>query len=124
MKNLARSRKAKVEAEAKAAEAKAKAEAEAAAAAKAEETLTTLRLEAIEQGAEEKRIACGSVTASVVSGRSRRSVRSTLSVVSCKISLIKNAQLKHSAELAHGTEAGSKPKVGAMLLEHKARELC
>ena len=31
--------------------------------------------------------------------------------------------IKRSAELARGTEAGSKSKVGAMLLEHNAREL-
>ena len=82
LEDLARSRKAK--AEAKAAEAKAKAEAEAAAAAAAaeEETLAKLRLEAIELEAEEKRIACGSEAGSVVSGRSRRSVRSTSSAVS------------------------------------------
>ena len=80
-------------------------------------------MEAIELEAEEKRIACGSEAGSVISGRSRRSVRSTLSAVSFKSSLIKNAEFKRSAEPAHGTEAGSKPEVGAMLLEHKAREL-
>ena len=134
LEELARSRKVKVEAEAKAAEAKVKAEAEAAAAAPAaaalaaitaaaaeeEETLAKLRLQAIQI---EKRIACGSEAGSVVSGRSRRSVRSTSSAVSFKSSLIKNAEFKRSAEPARGTEAGSKPKVGAMLLEHKAREL-
>ena len=133
---LAWSRKVKVEAEAKAAKAKGKAEAQAAAAAAAaaalaataaaaaeEETLAKLRLQAIEIEAEEKRIACGSEAGSVVSGRSRRSVRSTSSAVSFKSSLIKNAEFKRSAEPARGTEAGSKPKVGAMLLEHKAREL-
>ena len=121
---MARSRKAK--AEAKAAETKAKAEAEAAAAAAAteeEETLAKLRLEAIELEAEEKRIACGSEAGSVVSGRSRRSVCSTSSAVSFKSSLIKNAEFKHSAEPAQGTEAGLKPEVGAMLLEHEAMEL-
>ena len=117
LEDLARSRKAKAEAKAKA-----KAAA-AAAAAEEEETLAKLRLEAIELEAEEKRIACGLETGSVVSGRSRRSVRSTLSAVSFKSSLIKNAEFKRSAEPAHGTEAGSKPEVGAMLLEHKAREL-
>ena len=115
LEDLARSRKAK-------AEAKAKDEA-AAAAAEEEETLAKLRLEAIELEAEEKRIACGSEASSVVSGRSRRSVRSTLSAVSFKSSSIKNVEFKRSAEPAHGTEAGSKPEVGAMLLEHKAREL-
>ena len=115
LEDLARSRKAK-------AEGKAKAEA-AAAAAEEEETLAKLRLEAIELEAEEKRIACGSEAGSVVSGRSRRSVRSTLSAVSFKSSLIKNAEFKRSAEPAHGTEAGSKPEVGAILVEHKAREL-
>ena len=115
LEGLARSRTAK-------AEAKAKAEA-AAAAAEEEETLAKLRLEAIELEAEEKRIACGSEAGSVVSGRSRRSVRSTLSAVSFKSSLIKNAEFKRSAEPTHGTEAGSKPEVGAMLLEHKVREL-
>ena len=135
MEELARSRKVRVEAEAKAAEAKAKAEAEAAAASAAalaataaaaaeeEETLAKLRLQAIEIEAEEKRIACGSEAGSVVSGRSRRSVRSTSSAVSFKSSLIKNAEFKRSAEPARGTKAGSKPKVGAMLLEHEAREL-
>ena len=124
LEDLARSRKAK--AEAKAAETKAKAEAEAAAAvaaAKEEETLAKLRLEAIELEAEEKRIVCGSEAGSVVSGRSRRSVRSASSVVSSKSSLIKNAKFKRRAEPTHGTEAGSKPKVGAMLLEHDAMEL-
>ena len=105
--DLTRSRKPK-------AEAKAKAEA-AAAAAEEEETLAKLRLKAIELEAEEKRIACGSEAGSVVSGRSRRSVRSTLSAVSFKSSLIKNAEFKRSAEPTHGTEAGSKPEVGAML---------
>ena len=124
LEELARSRKVKVEAEAKAAEAKVKAEAEAAAAAaEEEETLARLRLQAIEIEAEEKRIACGSEAGSVVSGRSRHSVRSTSSAVGFKGSLVKNAGFKRSAEPARGTEAGSKPKVGAMLLEHKAREL-
>ena len=126
MEDLARSRKIKLEAQAKAAEAKAKAEAETAAvvaAAEEEETLAKLRLEAIELEAEEKRIACGSEAGSVVSRRSRRSVRSTSSAVSFKSSLIKNAEFKRSAEPTHGTEAGSKPEVGAMLLEHKASEL-
>ena len=126
LEDLARSRKTKLEAQAKAAEAKAKAEAEAAAAvaaAEEEETLANLRLEVIELEAEEKRIACGSEAGSVVSGRSRRSVRSTSSAVSFKSSLIKNAEFKRSAEPTHGTEAGSKPEVGAMLLEHKASEL-
>ena len=128
LEDLARSRKTKVEAQAKAAEDKAKAEAEAAAAAAAaaaekEETLAKLHLEAIELEAEEKRIACCSEAGSVVSGRSRRSFRSALSVVSSKSSLIKNAEFKRSAEPTHGTEAGSKPKVGAMLLEHEAMEL-
>ena len=133
LEELARSRKVRVEADAKAAEAKAKAEAEAAAASAAalaaaaaaeeEETLAKLRLQAIEIEAEEKRIACGSEAGSVVSGRSRRSVRSTSSAVSFKSSLIKNAEFKRSAEPTHGTEAGSKPEVGAILLEHKAREL-
>ena len=88
LEDLARSRKAK--AEAKAAETKAKAKAEAAAAAAAaeeEETLAKLRLEA-----EEKHIACGSEVGSVVSGRSRCSVRSISSAVSFKSSLIKNAE--------------------------------
>ena len=102
---------------------KAAAAAAAAAAAEEEETLAKLRLEAIELEAEEKRIACGSEAGSVVSGRSRRSVRSALSVVSSKSSLIKNAEFKRSAEPTHGIEAGSKPKVGAMLLEHEAMEL-
>ena len=75
---MTRSRKPK-------AEAKAKAEA-AAAAAEEEETLAKLRLKAIELEAEEKRIACGSEAGSVVSGRSRRSVRSTISAVSFKSS--------------------------------------
>ena len=113
MEDLARSRSRKANAEAKA-----KAEAEAAAAAAAaeeEETLAKLRLEAIELEAEEKRIACGSEAGSIVSGRSRRSVRSA-SNVSSKSSLIKNAEFKRSAEPTHGTEASSKPKVGAMLL--------
>ena len=126
LEDLARSRKTKLEAQAKAAEAKAKAEAEAAAAvaaAEEEETLAKLRMEAIELEAEEKRIACGSEAGSVVSGRSRRSVRSTSSAVSVKSSLIKNAEFKRSAEPTHGTEAGSKPEVGAMLLEHKASKL-
>ena len=128
LEELARSRKVKVEAEAKAAEAKMKAEAEAAAAAAAaaaeeEETLAKLRLEAIEIEAEEKRMACGSEASFVVSERSRRSVLSTSSAVSYKSSLIKNAEFKGSAEPARGTEAGLKPKVGSMLLEHKAREL-
>ena len=137
LEELARSRKVKVEAEAKAAEAKVKAEAEAAAASAAaaalaataaaaaeeEETLAKLRLQAIEIEAEEKHIACGSEAGSVVSGRSRRSVRSTSSAVSFKSSSIKHAEFKRIAEPAHGTEAGSKPKVGAMLLEHKEREL-
>ena len=119
LEELARSRKVRVEAEAKA-----KAEAvAAAAAAEEEETLAKLRLEAIELEAEEKRIACGSEAGSVVSGRSRRSVRSTSSAVSFKSSLIKNAEFKRSAEPTHGTEAGSKPEVGAMLFEHKASEL-
>ena len=115
LEDLARSRKAK-----------AKAEAEAAAAAGAsqeEETLAKLRLEAIELEAEEKRIACDSEASSVVSARSRRSVRSASSVVSSKSSLIKNAEFKRSAEPTHGTEAGLKPKVGAMLLEHMSMEL-
>ena len=85
--------------------------------------MAKLHLEAIELEAEEKRIACGSEAGSVVSGRSRRSVRSASSVVSSKSSLIKNAEFKRSAEPTHGTEAGSKPKVGAMLLEHEAMEL-
>ena len=93
------------------------------AAAEEEETLAKLRLEAIELEAEEKRIVCSSKAGSVVSGRSRRSVRSTSNSVSFKSSLIKNAEFKRNAEPAHGTEAGSKPEVGAMLLEHKAREL-
>ena len=121
LEDLARSRSRKAKAEAKA-----KTEAEAvaaAAAAEEEETLAKLRLEAIELEAEEKRIACGSEAGSVVSGRSRRSVRSTLSAVSFKSSLIKNAEFKRSAEPTHGTETGSKPKVGAMLLEHEAMEL-
>ena len=128
LEELARSRKVRVEAEAKA-----KAEAEAAAASAAalaaaaaaeeEETLAKLCLQAIEIEAEEKRIACGSEAGSVVSGRSKRSVRSTSSAVSFKSSLIKNAEFKRSAEPTHGTEAGSKPEVGAMLFEHKAREL-
>ena len=121
LKDLARSRKAK--AEAKAAETTAKAEAEAATDAEEEETLAKLRLQAIELEAEEKRIACGSKADSVVSGRSRRRVRSTSSAVRFKSSLIKNAEFKRSAEPAHGTEAGSKPEVGAMLLEHEAMEL-
>ena len=86
----------------------------AAAAAEEEETLANLRLEAIELEAEEKRIACGSEAGSVVSGRSRRSVCSASSVVSFKSSLIKNAEFKRSAEPTHGTEAGSKPNVGAI----------
>ena len=104
---------------------KAKAEPEAAAttAAEKEKTLAKLRLEAIELEAEEKRIACGSKAGSVVSGHLRRSVRSTSSAVSSEILLIKNAEFKRSAEPTHGTVAGSKPEVGAMLLEHKAREL-
>ena len=40
-----------------------------------------------------------------------------------KSSLIKNAEFKRSAEPTHDTETGSKPKVGAMLLEHEAMEL-
>ena len=133
LEELARSRKVEVEAEAKAAEAKVKVKAEAAAAAalaaiaaaaaEEEETLAKLRLQAIEIEAEEKRIACGSEAGSVVSGRSRRSVRSTSTAVSSKSLSIKNAEFKRSSEPARGTEAGSKPKVGAMLLEHKAREL-
>ena len=95
----------------------------AAAAAAEEETLDKLRLEAIELESEEKRIACGSEAGSVVSRRSRRSVRSASSVVSSKISLIKNAEFKRSAEPTNGIEAGSKPKVGAMFLEHEAMEL-
>ena len=82
-----------------------------------------MRLQAIKLEAEEKRIACGLEVGSLVSGRSRRSVRSTSSAVSVKSSLIKNVEFKRIAEPAHGTEAGSKPKVGAMLLEHEAREL-
>ena len=82
-----------------------------------------MRLEAIELEAEEKRIACSSEAGSVVSGRSRRSIRSTLGAVSFKSSLIKNDEFKRSAEPAHGTKAGSKPEVRAMLLEHKAMEL-
>ena len=108
LEDFARSRKAK--AEAKGAETKAKAEAEAAAAAAAaekEETLAELRLEAIELEVEEKRIACGSEAGSVVSRRSRPSVRSTSSAVSFKSSLIKNAEFKRSAEPAHGIEAGA-----------------
>ena len=94
LEDLARSRKTKLEAQAKAAEAKAKAKAEAeaaaaVAAAEEEETLAKLRLEAIELEAEEKRIACGSEAGSVVSGHSRRSVRSTSSAVSFKSLLIK-----------------------------------
>ena len=124
-----------MEVEAKAAKAKVKAKAEAAAAAAAalaataaaaaeeEETLAKLRLQAIELEAEEKRIACGSEAGSVVSGCSRRSVCSTSSAVSFKSSSIKNAEFKRSAEPVRGTEAGSKPKVGAMFLEHKVREL-
>ena len=103
LEELDRSRNVKVEAKAKAAEAKVKAEADAAAAAAAalattaaaaaeEETLAKLRLQAIEIEAEEKRSACGSKPGSVVSGRSRRSVRSTSSAVSFKSSLIKNAE--------------------------------
>ena len=122
MENLARSREAKAKAEAESAAAAALA-ATAAAAAEEEETLAKLHLQAIELEAEEKRIACGSEAGSVVSGRSRRSVRFTSTAVSVKSSLIKNAEFKRSAEPAHGTEAGSKPKVGAMLLEHEAREL-
>ena len=122
LEDLARSRKAEAKAEAKSAAAAALA-ATMAAAAKEEETLAKLRLQAIELEAEEKRIACGSEAGSVVFGRSRPSVRSTSSAVSVKSSLIKNAEFKRSAEPAHGTKAGSKPKVGAMLLEHKAREL-
>ena len=80
-------------------------------------------MEAIELEAEEKRIACSSEAGSVVSGRSRRSVCSASSAVSFQGSLIKNVEFKRSAEPAHGTEAGSKPKVGAMLLEQKAREV-
>ena len=80
-------------------------------------------MEAIELEAEEKRIACGSEAGSVVSGRSRRNVRSASSVVSSKSSLIKNAEFKRSAEPTHGIEVSSKPKVGAMLLKHKAMEL-
>ena len=95
----------------------------AAAAAEEEETSAKLRLEAIKLEAEEKRIACGSEAGSVVSGRSRRSVRSASCVVSSKSSLIKNAEFKCSAKPTHGIEAGSKPKVGAMLLEHEAMEL-
>ena len=137
LEELARSRKVKVEVKAKAAEAKVKAEAEtatagafaaalaatAAAAAEEEEALAKLRLQAIELEAEEKSIACGSEAGSVVSRRSRSSVRSTSSAVSFKSLLIKNDEFKRSAEPARGTEAGSKPKVGAMLLKHKAREL-
>ena len=85
--------------------------------------MAKLRLQAIELEAEEKSTACGSEAGSVVSGRSRSSVRSTSSAVSFKSSLIKNDEFKRSAETARGTEAGSKPKVGAMLLKHKAREL-
>ena len=59
-----------------------------------------MRLEAIELEAEEKRIACGSEAGSVVSERSRRSVRSTSSVVSSKSSLVKNAEFKRSAQPA------------------------
>ena len=106
LEDLARSRKAKVEAEAKT---KAKA-----AAAEEEETLFKLCLEAIELEAEKKRTWCGSEAGSVVTGRS--------STVSSKSLLIKNAEFKRSAEPTHGTEAGSKLKVGAMLVEHKARE--
>ena len=116
LEELARSRKVRVEAEAKA-----KAEAEAAAASAAalaaaaaaeeEETLAKLRLQAIEIEAEEKRIACGSEAGSVVSGRSKRSIRSTSSAVSFKSSLIINAEFKRSAEPTHGTEASSKPEV-------------
>ena len=115
LEDLARSRKAKAKAEAEAAA--------AAGAAQEEETLAKLRLEAIELEAEEKRIACDSEAGSVVSARSRRSVRSASSVVSSKSSLIKNAEFKRSAEPTHGTEAGSKPKVGAILLEHVSMEL-
>ena len=85
--------------------------------------MAKLRLQAIELKAEEKRIACGSEAGSVVPGRSRRSVRSTSSAVSFKSWLIRNAEFKRCAEPAHGTEAGSKPKVGAMLLEDETREL-
>ena len=125
LEELARSHKVRVEAEAKA-----KVEAEAAAASAAalaaaaataaeeEEALAKLRLQTIEIEAEEKRIACGSEAGSVVSGRSKRSVLSTSSAVSFKSSLIKNAEFKRSAEPTHGTEAGSKPEVGAMLFEH------
>ena len=94
-----------------------------AAGAEEQETLAKLHSEAIELEAEEKRIACGSEANSVVSGLLRRSVRSTSSAVSSKSSLINNAEFKCSAEPVHGTKAGSKPNVGAMLLEHKAREL-
>ena len=128
LEELARSRKVRVQAEAKA-----KAEAEAAAASAAalaaapaaeeEKTLAKLRLQAIEIEAEEKRIACSSEAGFVVSERSKRSIRSTSSAVSFKSSLIKNAEFKCSAEPTHGTGAGSKPEVGAMLFEHKAREL-
>ena len=96
--DLARSRKAKAKAEAEAVA--------AAAAAEEEETLAKLRFEAIELEAEEKRNACGSEAGSVVSRRSRRSVRSTSNVVSSKCSLIKNAEFKHSAKPAYGTETG------------------
>ena len=72
LKDLARSRKAKAEAEAKAAE------------ANAEKEEIKLRLEAIALEAEEKRSACGSEAGSVISGCSRRSVRSTSSAVSSK----------------------------------------
>ena len=73
--------------------------------------------------AEEKRIACGSEAGSVVSGRLRRSVCSTSNTISSRSLFIKNAEFKRSDEPFHGTEASSKAKVGAMLLEHKAREL-
>ena len=44
--------------------------------------------------------------------------------VSSKSSSIKNAEFKRSADRAcRGTEAGSKGKVGAMLIEHRARVL-
>ena len=95
LEELARSRKVRVEVEAKAkAEAEAAAAsaaalaaaATAAAAAEEEETLAKLRLQAIEIEAEEKRIACGSEAGSVVSGRSKRCVRSTSNAVSFKSS--------------------------------------
>ena len=108
LEDLARSRKAK-------AQAKAKAETEAAAdAAEEVETLAKLRLEAIELEAEDKCIACSSEAGSVISGRSRRSVRSTSSAVSSKRPLIKNAEFKRSAEPAHGTEAGTQNRSNAL----------